>query len=103
MLRIIMTFAEQRLGSLITVTPIGMLCSTVNRVLEICSNFLLWQRFPPLCTVVAEDAKPGQGGKERDKGSMATCRYDRSNNSMDQKQNNCSAHERIRCPSFVGK
>ena len=103
MLRIIMTFAEQRLGSLITVTPIGMLCSTVNRVLEICSKFLLWQRFPPLRTVVAEDAKPGQGGKERNKGSMATCRYDRSNNSLDRKQNNCSAHERIGCPSFVGK
>jgi len=34
MLRIIMAFVEQRLGSLITVTPIGMLSSTVSRLWE---------------------------------------------------------------------
>jgi hypothetical protein len=80
MLRIIMALVEQRLGSLITVSPIGILFPTVSRVLEIWSELLLWQRFSPLCTVIAEDAKPGQGGKERHKGSMATCRYDRSRN-----------------------
>jgi hypothetical protein len=47
MLRIIMTFVEQRLGSLITVTPIGILCPTVSRVLEIWSNFCCGSGFLP--------------------------------------------------------
>jgi hypothetical protein len=54
-----------------------------------------------MCTVVAEDAKPGQGGKERNKGFIATCRYDRSRNSGNYEQNNCRTDDRIRCPNFA--
>jgi hypothetical protein len=68
MLRIIMTFAEQRLGSLITVTPIGMLCSTVNRVLEICSNFCCGSGFLPCARSSRRMRSLAKGGRRGTRG-----------------------------------
>jgi hypothetical protein len=54
-----------------------------------------------MCTVVWRMRSLAKGGKEKNKGSIATCRYDRSRDSMNYEQNNCRTDERIRCPNFA--